>query len=76
MGGYQISYEAFQTFVMNQARIAKAEREKAEKDCNYTTRAASYIGSAEGREAAVFELARYLGVPEGEVKRIWLEAEK
>ena len=75
MGGYQISYEAFQTFVQNQARIAKHERDKAAEDENYTTRAASYIGSSEGREDAVFELAKYLGVPEDEVKRIWKEAE-
>jgi hypothetical protein len=76
MGGYMISYEAFQTYVEKQAIMAKSEREKADKDVNYTTRAASYIGSAEGREAAVFELAKYLGAPEAEVKRIWEDAEK
>jgi hypothetical protein len=75
MGGYQFSYEAFQTYVEKQAIVAKSECKKAEEDVNYTTRAASYIGSAEGREAAVFELAKYLGVPEEEVKKIWEEAE-
>jgi len=70
-----ISYESFTTYVQNQARIAKREREKAAEDENYTTRAASYVGSAEGREDAVFEFAKYLGAPEDEVKRIWTEAE-
>ena len=74
MGGYQISYESFETYIRNQARIAKDELERADEDENYTTRAASYIGSAEGREAAVFELAKYLSVPEKKVKRIWEEA--
>ena len=61
MGGYQISYEAFQTYVLKQAIVAKNERGKADKDVSYTTRVASYIGLAEGREDAVFELAKYLG---------------
>jgi hypothetical protein len=76
MGGYQISYEAFKTYVQKQALMAKRECEKAEGMENYTTQAASYIGSAEAREYAVFELAKYLGAPEKEVKKIWEDAEK
>ena len=59
-----ISYEAFETYVQNQARRAKAERDRADKD-------AFYIGSAEGREKAVFELANYLGIPDEEINRLW-----
>jgi len=78
MGGYKISYEAFETYVQNQARMAKREREKSEemKDAKKLFMQGSYIGSAEGREYAVSELAEYLGVSEKEVKRIWEDAEK
>jgi len=66
MGGYQLSYEAFQTFISNQALMAKAEREKYEE-----TKDRSYLGSARGREEAVFELALYLNAPDVEVKKFW-----
>ena len=77
MGGYKISYEAFETYVQNQARMAKMEREKSEemKAAKKLFMQGSYIGSAESREYAVFELAEYLGVPEKELKKIWMEAE-
>jgi len=78
MGGYQLSYEAFETFVTKQAILAKTEREKskqkAEERNSFFARARAG-GSAEVREDAVFELSKYLGVPEEELKRIWLEAE-
>jgi adenylosuccinate lyase len=69
MGGYQMSYESFETYVRKQAIMAKNEYEKAkEKHDDF------YGALAEGREHAVFELAKYLGAPEKEVKKIWEEA--
>ena len=68
MGGYQISYESFKTYVQNQARMAKSERERYEE-----TKDVAYLGEAEGREWAVFELAKYLCAPRKEVKEMWLE---
>ena len=83
MGGYQLSYEAFETFVQKQAIMAKADRAKAgevkfsQDGALFSAfKSGNYVGSAEGREEAVFELANYLGAPEKEVKRIWLEAEE
>jgi len=74
MGGYQISYEDFEVYVQNQALMAKREREKAKEKYATPRKVALYIGSAEGREEAVFEFAKYLGAPENEVKKIWEEA--
>ena len=88
MGGYHLSYESFETFVQNQARLAKREAEQGRElkitvDAHNAVtpkrdafRAGGYCGSAEAREDVVFELAKYINVSEKEVKRIWMEAEK
>lgn len=77
MGGYQLSYESFEEYVKDQARLAKAKREASEKYVVTNSRkSALYLGEAEGREDAVSEIAKCLGVSAGEVKRMWLEAEK
>lgn len=59
-----ISYESFEVFVQNQARMAKRDIE---------IRDSYHIGVANGREDAVTELAKYLNVSEAEVKRLWNE---
>jgi hypothetical protein len=86
MGGYQISYESFKTYVQNQARMAKAAIEKADEiktrvffgdggEKGESTKYFQYNQEAEIRKDVVFELAKYLSAPEKEVKKMWLEAE-
>jgi len=85
MGGYQISYGSFETYVRNQARMAKAATDKADEiktrvffgdggEKDSSTKYCQYNQEAETRKDAVFELSKYLGVPENEVKKIWEEA--
>ena len=77
MGGYEFSYESFETFVKNQSRLAKHELDRADEVYVYNnTQLLMFKGQAEARKDVVLELAKYLNAPEAEVERYWEEATK
>jgi hypothetical protein len=86
VGGYKFSYESFETFVVNQARMAKAATDKAEEikkqvffgegggDAHH--KYLLYFEEARVRKDVVEELAKYLNAPEVDVLTYWEDGSK
>lgn len=66
-----IEAEALETFVANQARMAKAANDKAEtgEPGHYIAR--EYQIEAEIRKDVVEELAKYLEIPDAKIQALW-----
>jgi len=82
MGGYKISYETIETFVGNQARMAKAATDKADElkkrvffgdggEADAHHKYLLYSEEARVRRDVIEELAKYIPISEAEINKLW-----